>query len=238
MNKVLYAAETRGKADFGWLTARYSFSFANYYDPNRLQFGMLRVLNDDIVGSGMGFGTHPHDNMEIITIPQYGSLKHRDSLGNEGIINPGEIQVMSAGTGVEHSEVNASKTEPISLFQIWIISEEKNVKPRYDQKNISSLLIPNKMNYVVKPKQFANDGELWIHQQAFISIGEFPDSTDLSYKLNSKNHGAYILVINGTVGVENEVLNKRDAIGLYDAEHVDLSVSKDSKVLIIEVPML
>ncbi len=237
MKKVLYPSETRGKAEMAWLKARYSFSFANFYDPERLQFGMLRVLNDDVIGSGMGFGGHPHDNMEIITIPQLGSLKHKDSLGNEGIITTGEIQVMSAGTGVEHSEINASKTEPISLFQIWIFPEIKNAEPRYDQKNIQAALIANKLNTIVKPKGKANENELWINQQAYLSLGEFSENTDLTYTLHSENHGAYIFVIDGTVRVYNEELNKRDAIGVYQTDIVNLSVSKESKVLLIEVPL-
>lgn len=237
MKKILYPSETRGTADFGWLKARYSFSFANFYDPTRLQFGALRVLNDDIVGSGMGFGSHPHDNMEIITIPQVGSLRHKDSLGNEGIVSTGEIQVMSAGTGVEHSEINASKTVPLSLFQIWILPEVKNLEPRYDQKTSNSAEKINELNLVVMPKQLATSKELWIHQQAYISLGEFSKATTLEYKLHSKNHGVYVFVINGAATIENETLNKRDAIGIYEIDDISLQVSELSKVLLIEVPM-
>ena len=157
MKKILHTANTRGSADYGWLQANYSFSFANYFDPKRLQFGLLRVMNDDTVAPGMGFGKHPHENMEIVTIPQTGALKHRDSMGNEGVVKAGDIQVMSAGSGVEHSEINASSQEPVTLFQIWVFPETENVSPRYDQKKISSLLKPNSLTTVVAPKDKASN---------------------------------------------------------------------------------
>jgi hypothetical protein len=237
MKKILHPAATRGTADYGWLQAKYSFSFANFFDPNRVQFGKLRVLNDDIVAPSMGFGKHPHQNMEIVTIPQKGALKHRDSMGNEGIIESGDIQIMSAGTGVEHSELNARTDEAVKLFQIWVFPEEDGVEPRYDQKKISDLLRPNELSTVVKPKSEAQNGDLWIHQQAWFNIGEFSEKTETTYTLNNRKHGAYVFVMDGSATVDNETLNKRDAIGIWDTESVSITAEKDSRVLLIEVPM-
>ena len=237
MKKILHPAESRGTADYGWLKARYSFSFANFFNPDRINFGRLRVLNDDIVAPAMGFGKHPHQNMEIVTIPQEGALKHRDSMGNEGVIESGDIQIMSAGSGVEHSEMNANPREPVKLFQIWVIPESDNVEPRYDQKKIASLIEPNTLSTVVRPRSEATDEQLWVHQQAWFNIGEFDTNTETTYDLHKPGHGAYILSINGKVTVEGEELNDRDAIGIWDTDSIGISASKDSKVLLIEVPM-
>ncbi len=236
MKTVLHPNSTRGKANFGWLNARYSFSFANFYDPNRLQFGALRVLNDDIVSPAMGFSKHPHDNMEIITIPQSGSLKHKDSMGNEGIVESGDIQVMSAGSGVEHSEINANANEELSLFQIWIFSNERNVTPRYDQKKIKPLLTKNILTAVVKPKDKATEDEIWIHQDAYIYLGNFNQKTNTTVSLKSKAHGAYVFVINGSVEINEQKLDKRDAMGIWDVESFEISINKDTDLMIIEVP--
>jgi redox-sensitive bicupin YhaK (pirin superfamily) len=237
MKTILHPATTRGKADYGWLKANYSFSFANYFDPSRLQFGLLRVLNDDFVAPAMGFGQHPHKNIEIVTIPTSGALKHKDSMGNEGIIQAGDVQVMSAGSGVEHSEQNASTTEAVKLFQIWVFPENENVTPRYDQKKIAPLLVPNKFATVVRPKTEATNSDLWVHQQAYFNIGEFLERTETNYTLHNKNHGAYIFVINGTVFVDNQILNSRDAIGVWDTDNIHITAEKDTKVLLIEIPM-
>ncbi|MBT8263602.1 MAG: pirin family protein [Bacteroidia bacterium] len=237
MKKILHPAATRGTADYGWLQARYSFSFANFFDPNRIQFGKLRVLNDDIVAPAMGFGKHPHQNMEIVTIPQEGALKHRDSMGNEGIIESGDIQIMSAGSGVEHSEINARTNESVKLFQIWVFPEEEGVTPRYDQKKIAPLLKPNEISTVVKPKSEAGESELWVHQQAWFSLGEFSETTKTTYSLNNKTNGVYIFVIDGTIVADNETLNKRDAIGIWDTDTVTITAGKESRVLLIEIPM-
>ncbi|AVI52260.1 hypothetical protein C5O00_14275 [Pukyongia salina] len=237
MKKILHPADTRGTADYGWLQARYSFSFANFFNPDRIQFGKLRVLNDDIVAPAMGFGKHPHQNMEIVTIPQQGALKHRDSMGNEGVIESGDIQIMSAGSGVEHSEMNANTTQSVKLFQIWVFPEEENVSPRYDQKKIAPLLKNNQFSAVVKPRSHAAADELWVHQQAWFNIGEFSETTITDYKLNNPANGAYIFVIDGTIVVDNETLNKRDAIGVWDTNSVSITAEKDSRVLLIEVPM-
>ena len=237
MKKILHPADTRGTADYGWLQARYSFSFANFFNPDRIQFGKLRVLNDDIVAPAMGFGKHPHQNMEIVTIPQQGALKHRDSMGNEGVIESGDIQIMSAGSGVEHSEMNANTTQSVKLFQIWVFPEEENVSPRYDQKKIAPLLKNNQFSAGVKPRSHAAADELWVHQQAWFNIGEFSETTITDYKLNNPANGAYIFVIDGTIVVDNETLNKRDAIGVWDTNSVSITAEKDSRVLLIEVPM-
>lgn len=237
MKKILHPAATRGTANYGWLDARYSFSFANYFDANRLQFGSLRVLNDDTVAPSMGFSKHPHKNMEIVTIPQSGAVKHKDSMGNEGLVAAGDIQVMSAGSGIEHSEVNASPKEDLKLFQIWLLPDTDNVTPRYDQKKIADLIIPNTFSAVVKPKSIAKKDELWIHQQAYLNIGEFQNKTTTTYQVEQQGHGVYVLVINGTVIIDNETLNNRDAIGIWETPEVSMTIEKDSQVLLIEVPM-
>ncbi|MDC7993763.1 pirin family protein [Altibacter sp. HG106] len=237
MKKILHTANTRGSADYGWLQANYSFSFANYFDPKRLQFGLLRVMNDDTVAPGMGFGKHPHENMEIVTIPQTGALKHRDSMGNEGIIQAGDIQVMSAGSGVEHSEINASSKEPVTLFQIWVFPETENVAPRYDQKKIASLLQPNQLATVVAPKDVAKGEQLWVHQQAYFSLGDFSEKTSITYQLHNKSHGAYVFVIEGAASVADEHLEKRDAVGVWDTHEVALDIAANSRILVIEIPM-
>jgi len=237
MKKILHPATTRGAANYGWLQAKYSFSFANFFDPNRIQFGKLRVLNDDIIAPGMGFGKHPHNNMEIITIPQEGSVKHKDSMGNEGIVSAGEIQVMSAGTGIEHSEMNAKPDSPLKLFQVWIFPETENVTPRYDQKSIASLLKPNELTTIVKPKSEATEDELWVHQQAFFNLGEFETDKKFQYTIQSPGHGAYFLVIEGKVTIENDTIENRDAIGVWDTNSIEVSVTKGTRLLVIEVPM-
>lgn len=237
MKKILHPAASRGSADYGWLKANYSFSFANYFDPNRVQFGLLRVLNDDTVAPAMGFGKHPHQNMEIVTIPQSGGVRHKDSMGNEGVVSAGEIQVMSAGSGVEHSEINASAKDPLKLFQIWIFPEAENVQPRYDQKKIADLLSPNQINTVVKPRTEASENELWIHQQAYFNIGEFTEDKEVNYTIKKSGHGAYIMVIEGAVTVDGETLKTRDAVGIWETESIPIKVNKGSRLLLIEVPM-
>jgi redox-sensitive bicupin YhaK (pirin superfamily) len=237
MKKILHPASTRGTADYGWLQANYSFSFASYFNPNRIQFGQLRVLNDDRVAPGAGFGTHPHQNMEIVTIPQEGALRHKDSTGGEGVIAAGDIQIMSAGSGVEHSEMNASSTEPVSLFQIWVLPETKNVPPRYDQKKIASLMRENELCTVIKPKDKASKDELWLHQQAYFSLGKFNRPTETTYTLHNKSHGVYVFVISGAVTVTGENLAPRDAIGIWEIDAVTITTTENSHILVIEVPM-
>ena len=238
MNKVLHLAQERGLVSFGWLDAKYSFSFGNYYNPDKMNFGALRVLNDDTIAPAMGFGKHPHKNMEIITIVQSGALKHEDSMGNKGIIEAGDIQVMSAGSGIEHSEVNASSQNSLTLFQLWIHSQRQDVTPRYEQKKIAPLLTDNAFTTIVKPKQEALKDDIWIHQQAYISIGDFSNETQTNYSMQQSQNGVYIMVIEGSIVVADQTLQHRDAIGLWNTQSVDISITKNSKVLIVEVPMI
>ncbi|MBT5870814.1 MAG: pirin family protein [Bacteroidetes bacterium] len=238
MNKVLHIAQERGLVSFGWLDAKYSFSFGNYFNPDKMNFGALRVLNDDTIAPAMGFGKHPHKNMEIITIVQSGALKHEDSMGNKGIIEAGDIQVMSAGSGIEHSEVNASSQNSLTLFQLWIHSQRQDVTPRYEQKKIAPLLTDNTFTTIVKPKQEALKDDIWIHQQAYISIGNFSNETQTNYSMQQNQNGVYIMVIEGSIVVADQTLQHRDAIGLWNTQSVDISITKNSKVLIVEVPMI
>ena len=238
MNKVLHIAQERGLVSFGWLDAKYSFSFGNYYNPDKMNFGALRVLNDDTIAPAMGFGKHPHKNMEIITIVQSGALKHEDSMGNKGIIEAGDIQVMSAGSGIEHSEVNASSQNSLTLFQLWIHSQRQDVTPRYEQKKIAPLLTDNTFTTIVKPKQEALKDDIWIHQQAYISIGNFSNETQTNYSMQQSQNGVYIMVIEGSIVVADQTLQHRDAIGIWNTQSVDISITKNSKVLIVEVPMI
>ena len=235
MKKVFHSASSRGAADHGWLQAKHSFSFANYYNSERVQFGALRVLNDDIIAPGMGFGTHPHDNMEIITIPLDGALEHKDSMDNIGVIETDEIQVMSAGSGVYHSEYNKNKDQSVSLLQIWVFPNKKNVTPRYDQKNIKDLKKVNSFYPIVTPNQ--NGPGMWIHQDAWFHLGEFDKETRINYNINKKGNGVYAFLIEGSVQIDGESLEKRDALGIWDTEKFELLANQNSRVLLIEVPL-
>ena len=235
MKKIFHPASSRGAADHGWLQAKHSFSFANYYNSERVQFGALRVLNDDIIAPGMGFGTHPHDNMEIITIPLNGTLEHKDSMDNIGVIETDEIQVMSAGSGVYHSEYNKNKDQSVSLLQIWVFPNKKNVTPRYDQKNIKDLKKVNSFYPIVTPNQ--NGPGMWIHQDAWFHLGEFDKETRINYNINKKGNGVYAFLIEGSVQIDGESLEKRDALGLWDTESFELLANPNSRILLIEVPL-
>jgi len=236
MNKVLHPAQSRGAANHGWLKSFHSFSFANYYNPQKMHFGVLRVLNDDEVAPSMGFGTHPHDNMEIISIPLSGELKHKDSMGNEAIIKTGEIQVMSAGTGIQHSEHNASTSEPVKFLQIWLFPNKKNVTPRYDQILLPDLAKHNVLHQVLSPN--AEDAGVWIHQNAWFHMGTFDAGTAQSYALKDSRNGLYLFMIEGSIEIEGETLGARDAIGLSDLKEVSFtSQSENTRVLLMEVPM-
>lgn len=237
MEQVFHSASSRGSANFGWLEAKYSFSFANYFNPNRLQFGALRVLNDDIIAGGMGFGMHPHQNMEIVTIPLEGALQHKDSMGNEGVIHEGEVQVMSAGTGVEHSEFNASKTERANTLQIWVFTETENVEPRYDQKKFTPEDRKNKLLNIVSPKNDNDGNALWVYQQTYFNLGNFESGKKFTYKLHNEGHGAYIFLISGELKIGEQTLKKKDALGIWETNGIEIEVSKEAKVLLIEVPM-
>ena len=234
MKKIFHSASSRGEANHGWLHAKHSFSFANYFNPERIQFGALRVLNDDTVAPGMGFGTHPHDNMEIITIPLEGALEHKDSMDNVGVIEADEIQVMSAGTGVYHSEYNRNKDQAVSLLQIWVFPNEQNVEPRYDQKNIKDLKKVNALYPVVTPDPEAPG--MWIHQDAWFHMGDFDTTTELEYDLHKKGNGVYAFLIEGTAEIAGETLQKRDALGVWDTDGFSLKANPHSRILLIEVP--
>ena len=235
MKKIFHSSQTRGEANHDWLQARHSFSFANYFNPERIQFGALRVLNDDIVAPGKGFGTHPHDNMEIITIPLKGALEHKDSMGNAGTINEGEIQVMSAGTGIQHSEYNKNQDKSINLLQLWVMPNAHNVSPRYDQKSIRELKKNNAFYQVLSP--FTDDDGMWIHQEAWFHLGDFDQITEIEYQIKKNGNGIYVFVIEGSLTVVNQVLNKRDALGVWEVDKIFFVAQPDSKVLLVEVPM-
>jgi quercetin 2,3-dioxygenase len=235
MKSVLHKANTRGTADHGWLKATHSFSFANYYDPERIHFGALRVLNDDHVEGGMGFGMHPHDNMEIITIPLEGELEHKDSMGNKGIIRKGEIQVMSAGTGIKHSEFNHNADKPVKLLQIWIFPEKKNVEPRYDQQAYSVEKTHNNLLTVVSP--MGSKEGMHIHQQAWFSLGRLDKGFATSYKLNRKENLVYAFVIEGAVTINGEKLERRDGLGINDAAELQITADAEAELLLMEVPL-
>ena len=237
MKTKLFEANSRGNADHGWLKANFSFSFGNYYNPERVQFGMLRVLNDDTIAGGMGFGTHPHANMEIITIPLEGGLKHRDSMGNEGVIRFGEVQVMSAGTGIKHSEMNASQNDLAKTLQLWVFPDKEDVTPRYDQKSFDIENQINKFVTIVSPKDKNDGNALWVYQQTFFNLGIFEKDTSITYKVNIPENGVYLFLIEGEIEVDNQILKTRDAIGIIDFEQFEIKINSKSKILLIEVPM-
>ena len=238
MKTILYKSSDRGTANYGWLQANYSFSFANYYNPEKLNFGALRVLNDDVIDGGMGFGAHPHDNMEIITIPLKGSLKHRDSMSNAWIsLHTGEVQVMSAGTGIQHSEMNNHPNEAVNLFQIWVIPNKENVVPRYNQKAFDTIDRKNKIQTLVTSIDAADSNSLKIHQDVKISRIDMDENTSFEYHLKSENHGVYFMVINGDIKVENDILEKRDAMGVSQTKSILINATKNTELLFIEVPI-
>jgi redox-sensitive bicupin YhaK (pirin superfamily) len=237
MNTQLYRSCDRGRADFGWLRADFSFSFGNYYNEDRVQFGMLRVLNDDVIAGGAGFGSLPHSNIEIITIPLEGGLVHLDSIGNEKVIRFGEVQVMSAGTGIEHSEMNASNHLEVKTLQLWVFPEKENVTPRYDRQSFDLERNRNKFVPVVTPHNRNDGNSLWVYQQAFFSLGIFDPGKIPAYKAYIPGNGVYLFLIDGEVEVFNQVLNPRDAIGITDIDHFKIDVRKKSKILLAEVPM-
>lgn len=235
MKTILHTTATRGYANHGWLEARHSFSFANYYDKERVHFGVLRVLNDDIIKGGYGFGKHPHDNMEIITIPLEGSLLHEDSMGNKAVINAGEVQVMSAGTGIQHSEKNNSDTDPLKLLQIWLFPNKQNVKPRYDEISIKDISVKNEFYQILSPD--ANDQGVWIHQDAWFFLGDFDAGLKKTYSLKKETNGVYAFVINGDVTLDEIALSKRDALGIWDTTSFEITANSDARILIMEVPL-
>ena len=235
-NQLIHKAATRGHADHGWLRTNHTFSFADYYNPERIHFGALRVLNDDYIAGGMGFGTHPHDNMEIITIPLEGDLEHKDSMGNGTVIKHGDVQVMSAGTGITHSEYNHNKTKPVQLLQIWVFPNKRNVTPRYDQITLDVNQRHNKLQQILSPN--SDDEGVWIHQDAWFHIGRFDQNFETTYTWKKQGNGVYVFVIKGDITVNGTALNERDGSGIWNTDSMSIQAnSADAELLIIEVPM-
>ena len=234
-NIVLHRADTRGGADHGWLKAKHTFSFANYYDPQRMHFGVLRVLNDDRVAPARGFGTHPHDNMEIITIPLTGALQHKDSMGNTAIIRKGEVQIMSAGTGIQHSEVNPNQDQDVTLLQIWVLPKHNNIQPRYEQREYKAQDRQNKFQTVVSP---TDKNAVWINQDAHFSLANFERGHSSTYVLNQPaQNGLYLFVVSGQVVAAEQTLNSRDGLGIWNIASLEITATADAEFLIMEVPM-
>jgi redox-sensitive bicupin YhaK (pirin superfamily) len=233
VKKIIHRSIERGITEHGWLHSRHSFSFGNYYNPKNMNFGLLRVLNDDIVEPGEGFGTHPHDNMEIISIVLEGQLEHRDSMGTGSVINKGEVQVMSAGTGITHSEFNPSDSDKVNFLQLWIFPEKRGLKPRYDQKKFSI-----NENEVVEIVSGTGDGSgLFINQAAFVYRGKLSGGKDFTYKFNKKGSGAYLFILEGSLILDDVTLNKRDAAGIFDSDQFLVKAINDTEFIIIEIPM-
>lgn len=235
MKTILHKSTTRGHANHGWLNTYHTFSFAGYYDPQRIHFGALRVLNDDTVAGGQGFGTHPHDNMEIVSIPLAGSLRHKDSMGNTTVITEGEVQVMSAGTGVYHSEHNNSATDEVRFLQIWVFPETKNVTPRYDQITLKDIAKHNSFYQILSPNP--DDEGVWVHQQAWFHLGSFDKGVSSEYSLKKEDNGLYVFVLEGEVEVGGQLLSRRDGMGITETSQVDFKVTADTRILLMEVPM-
>jgi redox-sensitive bicupin YhaK (pirin superfamily) len=232
---ILHKAGTRGHANHGWLNSYHTFSFANYYDPERIHFGALRVLNDDTVEAGQGFGTHPHDNMEIISIPLEGDLEHKDSMGNVTVIKHGDIQVMSAGTGIHHSEYNRNKDQRVKFLQIWVFPNEKKVKPRYDQITLNPADRHNKLQQILSPNP--DDEGVWIHQNAWFHLGRLDKGFSTEYTLKAPGDGVYAFILSGNVTINGQELNTRDGYGMWDVEKLSVHADSDAEILLMEVPM-
>jgi redox-sensitive bicupin YhaK (pirin superfamily) len=235
MKTQMIPSKSRGTANHGWLKSNFSFSFSHYYDPTRVHFGMLRVLNDDYIMGGGKFPTHPHDNMEIVTIPLTGAVEHKDNTGGQGIIQSGDIQIMSAGSGIQHSEANASETESLTLFQIWLFPKIKNIQPRYDQRTFDVANRLNTWQIVVSPRE--EDNALWINQDARFSLTNLTLGNTLSYSNAFKGNGVYLVVINGAVNINGVSVGRRDALGISEIDDFDITATEDAELLAIEIPM-
>lgn len=234
MDYTIFKAKDRGTADFGWLKPNFYFSFGQYYNPERIHFGALRVLNDDFVAGGGGFPTHPHDNMEIVTIPHSGALSHKDSSGGAGVINAGDVQIMSAGSGIQHSEFNTSQTEPVTLFQLWVFPKEKNITPRYDQKTFDVAQRNNQWQVVVSP---TDEDALWINQDAVFSLIDLEADKSCDYNFHFNENGVFLVSIEGDFVIGEHQLGKRDAIGIYNSSDFSITAKSNAKLLAVEVPM-
>ena len=234
MKTIFHKANSRGHANHGWLNSYHTFSFAHYYNPERMNFGLLRVLNDDTVADGMGFGTHPHDNMEIVSIPLEGDLHHKDSTGRDKIIQQGDIQIMSAGRGIKHSEMNANSNTPVKFLQIWVMPAERNIEPRYEQKRFPAEGRKNKLQTVVAPN---NEEAVWINQDAWFTLGNLSKDFTTTYQLNKPENGVYAFVIKGDVSINDVQLNERDGLGITEATTLNIKADSDTELLLIEIPM-
>ncbi len=234
-NVVLHKADTRGVADHGWLNSRHTFSFANYHNPERMHFGVLRVLNDDRVAAGMGFGTHPHDNMEIISIPLEGDLEHKDSMGNVAVIKHGDVQVLSAGTGITHSEYNKNKDQQVKFLQIWMFPNKRNVTPRYDQLALKLDERHNKLQQILSPN--ADDAGVWVHQDAWFHLGQFDKDFSTEYQIKKVGNGVYAFVLSGDVSINGQALNARDGFGIWDTDKITIKADSNAELLLMDVPM-
>ncbi|MBO3699019.1 pirin family protein [Roseivirga sp. E12] len=234
MNTVVHKSDSRGFADHGWLKSRHSFSFAGYYNPDRVHFGALRVLNDDIVAGGQGFGTHPHDNMEIVSIPLYGNLEHKDSTGTGEVIKTGDVQIMSAGSGLRHSEFNHSKEDEVQFLQIWVFPKERDITPRYEQKSFDIEDRINTFQTVVSPE---GGDALWINQDAYFSLANLDAGTSLTYEVKKPGNGVYFFVLNGDIEIAGQSLSSRDAVGVTEAASINIKAKSYAEILAIEIPM-
>jgi hypothetical protein len=235
MKNVIHRADTRGHANHGWLDTYHTFSFANYYNPERMHFGVLRVLNDDRVAPGQGFGTHPHDNMEIISIPLEGDLEHKDSMGNVTVIREGDVQVMSAGTGIFHSEYNKNEDREVKFLQIWVYPNQKNITPRYDQISIRDVEKKNSFYQILSPH--SGDQGVWIYQDAWFHLGNLDKGTLAEYRIQKEGNGIYVFVLEGEAEIDGATLKKRDGMGIWETERIPVQANTDVKVLLMEVPM-
>lgn len=235
MNSIVYKANSRGRSNHGWLDSYHSFSFADYHNPARMNFGVLRVLNDDIVAGGAGFGLHPHNNMEIISIPLQGDLEHEDSMANKAIIKQGDVQVMSAGTGVHHSEHNSNKEQSVAFLQIWVLPNKRNVTPRYEQISIAQLEKQNSFFQILSPNP--DDQGVWIYQNAWFHLGYFEENKSETYTLKNADNGVYVFVLEGQVELAGHSLDKRDGIGIWNTENFTLKANTNTKVLVMEIPL-
>ena len=235
MKTILHKANTRGHANHGWLDSHHSFSFANYHNPERMNFGVLRVLNDDVVSGGKGFGTHPHDNMEIVSIPLEGDLEHSDNMGNKTVIKEGDIQVLSAGTGILHSEYNKNPDKEVRFLQIWLFPNKKNLAPRYDQVSLRDIKKKNELYQVLSPN--SNEAGVWVNQDAWFYMGDLDKDITTEYNLHRAENGVYAFILEGEVKIDGQLLHKRDGLGIWDTQTVDITAASDAKLLLMEIPM-
>lgn len=235
MKSVLHKANTRGHVNHGWLDSNHTFSFANYYNPQRMNFGVLRVLNDDRVMAGRGFGTHPHDNMEIISIPLDGDLEHKDSMGNVAVIKKGDVQLMSAGTGIFHSEYNKNSDKEVKFLQIWLFPNKRDVNPRYDQISLNNEETNDRLVQILSPNQ--EDEGVWTHQNAWFHMGNLSKGKSVEYKIKDSRNGVYAFIIDGDVSIEGQELNRRDGYGVWDTDKINIDAISNARVLLMEVPM-